>query len=131
MLPPKDSKAQYLLRIICPGLHAAAKIAICRMLWNIVSLTIFRASCDISQFFVKLIFTEVQSELPIQQNLRKLQKKRKSHDFLCYLRFLAVLCHVNQLTFFCEKFPLYLPFWHFPVSALKAYLHAKASAANL
>ena len=28
-------------------------------------------------------------------NLRKLQKNRKFDDFLSYLRFIAVLCHVN------------------------------------
>ena len=42
---------------LCPRLHAAAKIAIFRVL--------FRVSCDLSQFYVMLIITEVQSELSI------------------------------------------------------------------
>ena len=50
---------------LCPGLHAAAKIAIFRVLRKIASLTIFRASCNFLQFFVMLIITEVQSELSI------------------------------------------------------------------
>ena len=59
---------------LCPGLHAAAKVAIFRVLRKIASLTIFRVSCDLSQFFVMLIISEVQSELSIFQNLRKLRK---------------------------------------------------------
>ena len=45
---------------LSPGLHVAAKIAIFRMLQKIASLTIFRVSCDFSQFFVMLIITGVQ-----------------------------------------------------------------------
>ena len=59
LMPSEDSKASSVFCIIChlcPGLHAAAKIAIFR---------VFRASCDFSQFFVRLIITEVQSELSI------------------------------------------------------------------
>ena len=50
---------------LCPGFHAAAKIAIFRVLRKIASLTIFRVNCDFSQFFVMLIITEVQGELSI------------------------------------------------------------------
>ena len=64
--------------------------------------------CDFSQFFVMLRFTLLvfvityKSRLPILPNL-----------------------------LYSKKFPLYLPFWHFAVSAVKAYVHAKANAANL
>ena len=67
LLPSEDSKASLVFCIVChlcPGLHAAAKIAIFHVLRTIASLTIFRSSCDFSQFFVMLI-TEVQSELSI------------------------------------------------------------------
>ena len=53
------------------------------------------ASCDFSQFFVVLIITEVQSELSIYQNLRKL-RKIVCLTIFCYLRFFAVLCHINN-----------------------------------
>ena len=77
----------------------------------------------------------------------KIAKNRQFDDFSRYLRFLAVLCHVNvhfsrvhdHLKQCClpiepnhksEKLPIYLSFWHFPVSAIEAYLHAKANTAN-
>ena len=41
-----------------PGSHVAAKIAIFRVLRKIASLTIFRVSCDFSQFFVLFIITK-------------------------------------------------------------------------
>ena len=44
---------------LSPGLYAAAKIAIFLVLWKIASLTIFRVSCDFSQFFVMVIFAEI------------------------------------------------------------------------
>ena len=53
-------------------------------------------SCDFSQFFVMLIITEVQSELAIITKFAKIAKNRKSDDFLCYLPFCTVLCHVNN-----------------------------------
>ena len=43
---------------LCPGLHAAAKIAIFRVLRKIVSLTIFCVPRDFSLFFVMLIITK-------------------------------------------------------------------------
>ena len=43
---------------LCPGLHAAAKIAIFRVLRKIVSLTIFCVARDFSLFFVMLIITK-------------------------------------------------------------------------
>ena len=43
---------------LCPGLHAAAKIAILRVLRKIVSLTIFCVARDFSLFFVMLIITK-------------------------------------------------------------------------
>ena len=43
---------------LCPGLHAAAKIAILRVLRKIVSLTIFCGARDFSLFFVMLIITK-------------------------------------------------------------------------
>ena len=81
---------------LCPGLHVAAKVAIFRVLRKIASLTIFRVSCDFLQFFVMLIVNEVQSELSIFQNFAKIVKNRKSDDFLRYLRFFVVLCHLNN-----------------------------------
>ena len=62
LLPSEDYRS---ICHLCPGLHAAAKIAIFRVLRKIASLTIFCASCDFSRFFVMLIITEVQSELSI------------------------------------------------------------------
>ena len=44
---------------LSPGLYAAAKIAIFLVLWKIASLTIFRVSCDFSQFFVMVIIAEI------------------------------------------------------------------------
>ena len=99
-------------------------------------------NCDFSQFFVLFIITKPDW-------VAKIAKNRKFDDFSRYLRFLAVLCHVNvhfsrvhdhlkkpfaDFTKFAnksKKFSLYLAFWHFPVSAIKAYLHAKAYAASL
>ena len=43
-----------------------------------------------------LIITEVQSELAIITKFAKIGKNRKSDDFLCYLPFCTVLCHVNN-----------------------------------
>ena len=43
---------------LCPGLHAAAKIAMFRVLPKIVSLTIFCVIRDFSLFFVMLITTK-------------------------------------------------------------------------
>ena len=40
-------------------LHAAAKIAIFCVLWKIAILTIFRVSCDFSQFFLMVIIAEI------------------------------------------------------------------------
>ena len=69
-MPVTDIEVKFTLIYchLCPGLHAAAKIvrlAIFRNTRKIASLTIFRTSCDFSQFFVMLIITEVQSELSI------------------------------------------------------------------
>ena len=55
------------------------------MLRKIASLTIFRLRCDFSQCFVRLIITEVQSEL--------------SDDFLSLAISRSSLSHVNQFTF--------------------------------
>ena len=115
---------------------------------KILSLTIFCITCDFSQFFVILIITKPDRVADLKK-FAKIAKNRKFDDFSRYFRFLAVLCHVNvhfsrvhdhlkkAVCRFCqiccesEKFPLYLPFWHFPVSSIKAYLHAKANAASL
>ena len=37
-------------------------------------------------------------------------------------------CRFYQICNESDNYSLYLPFWHFPVSASKAYLHAKAGA---
>ena len=52
------------------GVTFLSAIHIFRVLRKIVSLTIFRAGCDFSQF--SLVITEVHSELSISQNLRKI-----------------------------------------------------------
>ena len=45
-------------RHLCPGLHAAAKLPIFRLLRKIVGLTIFCGARDLSLFFVMLIITK-------------------------------------------------------------------------
>ena len=81
-----------------PGLHAAATKSdffVCvvkNRVWRFFAFN----SCDFSQFFVMLIITEVQSELAIITKFAKIAKNRKSDDFLCYLPFCTVLCHVNN-----------------------------------
>ena len=47
-----------IVHLLCPGLHAAAKIAIFRVLRKIVSLTIFCVPREFSLFFVMLIITK-------------------------------------------------------------------------
>ena len=81
-----------------PGLHAAATKSdffVCvvkNRVWRFFAFN----RCDFSQFFVLLIITEVQSELAIITKFAKIGKNRKSDDFLCYLPFCTVLCHVNN-----------------------------------
>ena len=61
---------------LCPGLHAAAKIAIFCVLRKIASLTIFFVSCDFSQFFVMLIITKPDRVADLTK-FAKIAKNRK------------------------------------------------------
>ena len=79
---------------LCPRLHAATIIAIFRVLRKIASLTIFCVSCDFSQFFVMLIITKPDRVANFTK-FAKIAENRQFDDFSGYLRFLAVLCHVN------------------------------------
>ena len=60
---------------LCPGLHAAAKIAIFRVLRKIVSLTIFCGVRDFSLFFVMLIITKPE-RLAVLTKFAKIAKNR-------------------------------------------------------
>ena len=80
---------------LCPGLHAAAKIAIFRVLRKIVSVTIFCVGRDFSLFLVMLITTKPERVADLTK-FAKIAKNRYSDDFLRCLRFFAVLCHVNN-----------------------------------
>ena len=62
------------------------------------SLTIFCVTYDFSQFFVVLIITKPKRVADLTK-FAKIAKNRKFDDFSGYLRFLEVLCHVNQFTF--------------------------------
>ena len=87
---------------LCPGFHAAAKIAIFRLLRKIVSLTIFRVNCDFSQFFVMLIITKPDRFADLTK-FAKIAKNRQSDKISRYLQFLAVFCHVKAHFFPCSR----------------------------
>ena len=87
---------------LCPGLHAAAKIAIFRVLRKIASLTIFSVTRDFSQFFVMLINTKPDRVADLTK-FAKIAKNRQSDDFSRHLQFLAVLCHVKAHFFSCSR----------------------------
>ena len=79
---------------LCPGLHAAAKIAIFHVLQKIASLTIFCVTCDFSRLFVMLVITKPDRVADLTK-FAKIAKSRNFDDFQRYLRFLTVLCHVD------------------------------------
>ena len=90
---------------LCLGFHAAAKIAIFRVLRKIASLTIFRVSCDFTQFFVMLIISKPDRVTDLTK-FAKIEKNAKFDDFSCYLLFLVVLCHkkMQDSDFFRNKY---------------------------
>ena len=65
-----------------------------RVLRKIASVMIFRVSCDFAQFFFMLIITKPDRVADFTK-FAKIAKNRQFDDFSRYLRFLAVLCHVN------------------------------------
>ena len=71
------------------------KLQFLRKLRKIARLTIFRVTCDFSQFFVMLT---IRSKASCEETamFAKIAKNCKVDDFSRYLRFFAVLCHVND-----------------------------------
>ena len=55
-------------------------------------MTIFRVSCDFTQFFVMLIISKPDRVTDLTK-FAKIEKNGKFDDFSRYLLFLVVLCH--------------------------------------